>query len=258
MVMRNGNTLIFLCIRKINIRVDFNVECKWVRSVCLHVVKAPTSGIFAEGLCLSLRGGNTFREACWETFKWSHQFKRSWLLTEKSPVAFSSDGSWLRWPHFWPISGTVVLCAALQVCSPLLHYKGNNNNSCTYLSGTWREDDFTKLSSSALPPPSCCTCFPVTGGLSDCCACFILLVVLVNNKKHAVGAAVSAFIERLPLNGLFIFSSVRDAAAGRGDPDPGVLWHFDPSQRAPSPQKLVLITPLRAMCYWGRCAFEGE
>lgn len=34
---------------------------------------------------------------------------------------------------FWPVSGTVVLCAALKLYfSRLAHYKGNNNNSCTY------------------------------------------------------------------------------------------------------------------------------
>ena len=49
----------------------------------------------------------------------------------------------------------------------------------------------------------------------------------VNNKEHAVGATASALNERISLNGIFIFSSVRGGRAGqaarRGEPVPGVV-----------------------------------
>lgn len=66
---------------------------------------------------------------------------------------------------FWPVRGTVVLSNSI---SPLFHYKGNNNNSCTYLTEDftekWREDDIRNLLSLSPPSPvlsprSCCTCF---------------------------------------------------------------------------------------------------
>lgn len=46
------------------------------------------------------------------------------------------------------------------------------------------------------------------------CGCFFYfkarVVLRVNNKKHAVGATESALKERISLNGILIFSFVRD------------------------------------------------
>lgn len=83
----------------------------------------------------------------------------------------SIDGSMLEWPRLLAVQWH---CRPLELpssVSPLLHFKGNNNNSCTYHTGDLTEKHDARMTSEKLS----CLCKDValvhmTVGLSDCCA----------------------------------------------------------------------------------------
>ena len=204
-----------------------------------------------------------------ETERWHGDIHSS----VSSRSSFTSEGSLLYLASSFGRS--VALWSSPELSnsiSPLWHYKGNNNNSCTYHTEDLTEKHDAKMTWEKAVSPRLAflakllhlfffgfVFFNGWSPLRPLCS-FILrrgVVLRVNNKEHAVGATASALNERISLNGIFIFSSVRGRAgraAQRGEPVPGVVWHFDPFETVSSPPKLVVHIAVRAIRL---CGSEG-